>query len=187
MFERYTIDPWFQLFAKQRMAEEAHKNEMLYNCKTVKDGIRKKRKEYLGSDLRLTMFVHENGKPLDKAVEALSSYLGDVTAHFLEEEYDAPDHEELCFGFFYYALQLYAYDQIGCDSFDDLILLAELFENDVELMTIVMERDLNAEIMDEWTDFLTVNDHIPRHFADAVIGGLAVFLGVLTDPTGEAA
>ena len=183
MFEKYTISPWFQLFAKQRIAEREHQYERLNNCQSVKDGILKKRQEYLGSDLELTMFVHENGKPIEKAVIALSSYLGSLTAYFLEKEYEIPDMEDLCYGFFYFALQLYAYDQVGCDSFDDLIQLAELFECDSEVMTIVLERDLPEEIVEDWIQFLTINDYVPLCFKDAVTGAVAVLLGVLKDPT----
>ena len=39
----------------------------------------------------VTMFVHKDGLPDEKAVEKLSGYLGKLTAHFLEEEYNAPD------------------------------------------------------------------------------------------------
>lgn len=187
MFEKYVIEPWFQLFVKQRVAEREHKAERLYNSKSVTFSIRQKRKEYLGSDLGLTMFVHEDGKPLEQAVEALSAYLGNLTAHFLEKDYGRSGYEDLCIGFFYYALQLYAYDQVGDDSFDDLIQLAELFRNDTELLTIVLEQDLSEEIVEEWIDFLSENSEIPRNFPEAAIGAIAVFLGVLKDPTSNVA
>ena len=91
MFEEYFVAPWFQLFVKRKIAEQEHKFENLYDCRSVEEGIQQKRKEYLGSDLGLTMFVHKDGLPDEKAVEKLSGYLGKLTAHFLEEEYNAPD------------------------------------------------------------------------------------------------
>lgn len=187
MFEQYKIEPWFQLFAKQRMAEREHRYDWnRSSSRSVVNAIREKRKEYLGSDLGLTMFVHEDGKPLEKAVEALSGYLGELTAHFLEKEYDYPEQEDLCVGFFYYALQLYAYDKVGTDSFDDLIRLAELFRNDLEIMTIIIEQDLSEDLVFDWEEFLTeqdVEETVPMDFPNAVIGAVAVLLGVLKDPT----
>lgn len=125
------------------------------------------------------MFVHNYGMPDEKAVEKLSGYLGKLTAHFLEEEYNASDMEELCYGFFYYSLQIYAYNKVGADSFDDLIKLVELFENNIGVLTIVFEQDLEEDVIDEWLEFLLDNEYVPRHFTDAVIGALAVLLGVM--------
>lgn len=187
MFEQYKIDPWVQLFAKQRIAEREHRYEMLNCAYSVEKGIQQKRKEYLGSDLGLTMFVHKNGVPLENVVETLSGYLGNLTAHFLENEYNRPDLEDLCIGFFYYSLPLYAYDQVGGDSFDDLIQLTELFMADVETFTVVLKLDLPEEIVDEWMEFLTDNTYVPLNFPEAVTGAVAVFLGVLNDPTGNVA
>ena len=187
MFEQYKIDPWFQLFAKQRIAEREHRFERgLNDSRAVMNGIRQKRKEYLGSDLGLTMFIHEDGKPLENVVEALSGYLGCIAAHFLETDYRYPDMENLCIGFFYYSMQLYAYDRVGGDSFDDLIRLAELFQSDIDVFNTVLEQNLTEEIVDEWMAFLIENDYIPRNFSDAVTGAVAVFLGVLKDPTYDA-
>lgn len=179
MFGQYVIDPWFHLFVKQRIAEKKHKHECLNTYKKVVDGIVEKRKKYLGSDLGLTMFVHKNGKPVDKAVEDLSNYLGKLTARFLKQEYNTWDMEELCFGFFHHSLQLYANNKIGDDSFDDLIKLAELFENDTDVLTIVFEMDLSEHDVDEWLEFLSANDYVPRHFTKAVIGAIATLLGVM--------
>ena len=128
------------------------------------------------------MFVHKNGEPLEKAVEALSSYLGALTSYFLKNDYCCPYQEDICFEFFYYALQLYAYNRVGNDSFDDLIRLAELFQNDVDVLTVVLAEDLPEDIVNEWTGFVTENEYVPRNFPEAVTGAVAVFLGVLKDP-----
>lgn len=133
------------------------------------------------------MFVHEDGQPLEAVVEALSGHLGNLTAYFLENDYHCFEQEELCVGFFYYVLQLYAHNKIGDDSFDDLIQLADLFGKDVEVLTILMEQDLTEDIVNEWKDFVTENECVPRDFLGAVIGAIAVFLGVLNDPTNDAA
>ena len=168
------------MFVKREVAKLEHKFENLYNCRSIGEGIQQKRKEYLGSDLGLTMFVHKNGMPDEKAVQNLSVYLGKLTSYFLDKEYNAPCMEELCIGFFYYSLQIYAHNKVGNDSFDDLIQLAELFENDIVVLTIVFEQDLDQDIIDDWSEFLLDNEYVPRHFTDAVIGALAVLLGVIT-------
>ena len=183
MFGQFKIDPMFQLFLKQKIAEKEHRFEMLNNPSDVMNGIRRKRKEYLGSDLGLTMFVHEDGEPLEDVVKTLSQQLGDITTHFLEKDYNARNIEdymnELCYGFFYYSLQLYAYNKVGDDSIDDLIRLAELFRSDIAIFNIVLEEDLPKEIVDEWMAFTARYDYIPYGFPEAVTGAVSVFLGVL--------
>ena len=60
------------------------------------------------------------------------------------------------------------------------IQLAELFENDIVFLTIVFEQDLDQDIIDDWSEVLLYNEYVPRHFTGAVIGALAVLLGVIT-------
>ena len=116
-------------------------------------------------------------------VETLSRQLGDLTVHFLEKDYNARNIEEylneLCYGFFYYSLQLYAYNKVGKDSIDDLIQLAELFRSDIKIFTIVLEDALAKKIVDRWMAFTARYDYIPRGFPEAVTGAVSVFLGVL--------
>ena len=64
-------------------------------------------------------------------------------------------------------------------SFDDLIKLAELFENDIEVLTNVFEMDLSVNDMNEWLEFMSANDYVPRHFTQAVIGAITTLLGVM--------
>ena len=183
MFGQFKIEPMFQLFLKQKVAKKEHRDEFLFDSRDVTNGIRRKRKEYLGSDLGLTMFVHEDGEPLEDVVETLSRQLGDLTVHFLERDYNARNIEdylnELCYGFFYYSLQLYAYNQVGDDSIDDLIRLAELFRSDITIFNIVLEQDLPKEIVDGWMAFTARYDYIPYGLPEAVTGAISVFLGVL--------
>ena len=187
MFEKYRLDPLLQLFLKKRMAEKEHRFELLNNSRDVMNGLRKKRKEYLGSDLSLTMFVHENGEPLENVVRDLSTHLGKLTDHFLVNDYHRPSMEELCYGFFYFSLQLYAYNKVGCDSFDDLIRLAELFLSEIDVFTIVLETNLSEDIVDEWRKFIAINDYVPFGFPEAVTGAVAVLLGVLKAPNNSVA
>lgn len=178
------ISPWMVLLMQRYKARNRHCYEGLRRPIDVERAIRKKRKEYLGSDLSLEMFVREDERPLEDNVVTLSRYLGKRTAAFLASE-DRPDNEDLCTDFFYHSLQLYAHGAIGDDSVDDLIQLAEVYERNPEVLGIIGDDDLPAEQAQDLRYWLMENDKAPPNFVTATIGALAVFLGVLPDPIGE--
>lgn len=174
------FNPMVLLYLQRHKAKMNQRYAWLRQPKDVEREIRKLRKEFMGSDLSLEMFVRENDQPLEKNVILLSRYLGKYTAAFLAEN-DASDNEELCTDFFYYGLQLYAYGTIGDESVDDLILLAETYARDPEILAIVGDTDLPKELASDWRGWLMENDQAPTNFVTATIGAVSVFLGVLQE------
>lgn len=173
-----TVNPWGELWAYRLVQGHKHRDEGMRNADDVLDGVRRTRQKYLGSDIRLEPFVRQGGRPMEEAVVSLSEWLGERTEAFLDYE----GQYDLCVGFYYYSLQLYAHGRVGGDTVDDLLQLAEVYEKDSEVLCIIAEDNLPAELADETRYFYMENEQTPPNFWRAVLGALAVFLGVIPDP-----
>lgn len=178
----YSISPIVRLAAKRCTAKKVHSLEGLRTPNDITYVLQQKRKEYLGSDLELEVFVRVHEKPLPEAVDLLSQYLGRQTAFYLNARNDLVE-EVMCEEFFYHCLQLYAYGCVGDSSFDDLIRLAEVYAEQPEILAIIADDDLPEAEAKAWKDWLTEHDQAPHGFVPAVIGAVSTLLGVLPDRT----
>lgn len=156
---------------------------------TIQRKIETQRKELIGSDLGLTMFLRKDDAPNEEALDSLKEYLAARTLHFLilsnqQKKYDHEFEEELCEKFFYFCLWMYANNSIGDDSFDDLIKLANLLQKDKLVFEFVLEDSMPADIFREARDWLMNLDgeRIPLEFERAVQGAVCVFTGTIYDP-----
>lgn len=179
--EEYTISPWMQLLVRRLHARKVHRWEWLRHPIDVERAIRKKRKEYLGSDLSIEMFVRDRDGPNEEAIRELGKYLATRTAAFLKEE----GWEEICETFFHYSLYMMASGQIGEECIDDLIQLGDCYEKHPETFAIVGEAYLEDEMLQELQEWVTENEWAPPNFGTAVLGAVAVLMGVLDDPLEE--
>lgn len=185
----YPIDPWTQLWICRLHQRTAHRDDML-TATVLRDRLTELRQGFLGTGIGLTMFVHDfrSHRPNMRSVESLSSYLGKRIAYFLEElkpEYHADDFEDVATTVMYFGLMLYAYNMIGQDKLDDLILWAECYANNPEVMAIIVEDDLPEDLSEECREFVAENEIAPSGFVNAVTAAVAVLTGAIYDPFGE--
>lgn len=85
----------------------------------------------------------------------------------------------------YFGLMLYAYNMIGQDKLDDLILWSECYANNPEVMAIIVEDDLPEDLSEECREFVAENEIAPSGFVDAATAAVAVLTGAIYDPFGE--
>lgn len=185
----YPIDPWTQLWICRLHQRTAHRDDML-TATVLRDRLTELRQGFLGTGMGLTMLVHDYRRqcPNMRAVDSLSHYLGKRTAYFLSElrpEYHADDFEDIATTVMYFGLMLYAYNMIGQDKLDDLILWAECYANNPEVMAIIVEDDLPEDLSDECWEFVSENEVPPGGFVDATTAAVAVMTGALKDPFNE--
>lgn len=171
------ISPAFRLMVQRKRGQMKHGHEHLRSVEDLRQALRDTRKRYLGSDMSLEMLVREKDAPVEHVVVALSRYLAQRASYFLKME-----NEDLVFGFFYYGIQLFAYGAIGDESIDDLIQLAKAYERDPEILAILGEEDLPAELAGRYRDWTLEYDQAPEGLTDSVTAAVAVLLGVMSDP-----
>lgn len=176
--EKYTVSPWMQLLIRRFQERRKHRCEWLHRPIDVDRAIRRKRKEYLGSDLSIEMFVRDTDGPNEGVIKELGEYLAKRTAAFLNAE----GWEECCAYFFHFSLYMMASGQIGEECIDDLIQLAECYERSPEVFAMVGEAYLTEDMLQDLQEWVAENEVAPPNFGTAVLGAVAVLMGVLYDP-----
>lgn len=180
------INPFFLLLLCRHKQRQKH---LFWSAaSTIERKLEKQRRELIGSDLGLTMFLRTKEGPNEEMLNTMTKYLAARTLHFLKLENQKKDdfqfEEELCENFFYFTLWMYANNSIGDDSFDDLIKLANLLQKDRLVFEIVLEDDLPADVFQEARDWLMEIEgaRIPLEFERAVQGAVCIFTGTIYDP-----
>lgn len=175
MVRNVTIDPWFQLIAQNARWKREHPNELIWDATGLDEKLRRIRQEYMGSHTSLETLVRENGKPIESAVCRLAEFLGDQTAAYMGDTSWA----EYMYFFFYYTIQLYAHGQVGGECIDDLIQMSLTHERSPEILAIICENDLSAEMAAGARAWVMENNYAPNGMTKYVTAAVAALLGVV--------
>lgn len=152
----------------------------------VRTQIRERRKRFLGSNISLLDIVAPKYVINDKTIEKLSKYLAVRAGHFWKP--NNVEAEKFCEQFFLLAIYAIAGGEVGNESVDDIIQLAECLVRDIDVFTTVMKNLLPTDMIGMLFEFTEICDGeaLTVHFEDAVLGAVSVFLGVLEDPIPQA-
>lgn len=175
MVKNVKIDPWFQLVAQNARWRREHPYEHIWDAESLEQKLRRIRQEYMGSGISLQALVRENDKPIESAVCRLAEFLGDQTAAHMGD----PSWSDYMFYFFYYTIQLYAHGCVGGECVDDLIQMSLAHEHSPEILAIICEMDLSAEMAAGARDWVMENNHSPNGMTKYVTAAVAALLGVV--------
>lgn len=148
----------------------------------VREELRERRKQLLGSYISLERLIR-NGASLDEnAIEVLSEYLASRTLSLLPKGTFILD--DLCYRFYRLAIYAIGSGDVGNETVDDIIQLAECLVRSQDIFITVTRNLLPPDMIGELFDFVESNDTtiFTSNFEDAVTGAIAVFLGALEDP-----
>ena len=155
----------------------------------IQTELRKRRMSFLGSSLSLASLICKDGEIDEEAETALVVYLTERTL----ASWDKPFIEGGAFCRLFYSLGIRAVTNPGLSNecLDDLIRLATLLTHEPKEVYLAVMKDLLPE---DWHGMLVHfadsfdNEAIRplnASFEDAVLGAVAVFLGVLEDPNAD--
>lgn len=144
--------------------------------------LRQRRKMFLGSSASLRAIVCTDGKICDDRVSELSGFLAARAVALWDEKHD--NAEAFFRQFFVLSINAIAGGEVGDETLDDLIQLAETLVRSKEIFVYVMKDLLPSDLVGELFEF-TDNYGIGFFSAsleDAVLGAIAIYLGALKDP-----
>ena len=148
----------------------------------IRTEIRTRRKHILGSHVSIFPFVCNGDVIDDTRVDELSQFLTEKTVCF----WDKRDSETQAFCYRFYNLAFYALasGNVGDDSIDDVIQLAECLVRSKDIYLTVVRSLLPANMVGELFRFAEEYDDsfFTATFEDAVLGAVAVLVGALADP-----
>lgn len=144
--------------------------------------LREKRKRLIGSYHSLYEMICPQNTPDEKIISDLSDYLSIRTVCFWKA--DLPDKEEFCRRFYELAMYCIASGNIGNESIDDIIKLANCLVRSKDIYMDVVKRLIPTDMISDL--FSLTEGYDPGYFSalfeDAVLAAVSVFLGALTDP-----
>lgn len=162
--------------------EKKIKHSDYLSVSEIRTEIRKRRKHILGSHVSVLQFVCSEGTFDVTRVDELSGFLAERTVLFLGKE----ELEANIFCRRFYTLSFYALasGNVGDESIDDVIQLAECVVRSRDIFTTVLRNLLPEDMISELFHFSEEydNTYLGPNFEDAVLGAIAVLLGVLADP-----
>ena len=150
----------------------------------IRNEIRQRRKHFLGTHISLQALVRTGSSIDEDKIKELSDFLAIRTLPFwalAEEETDAAVFAEQ-----FYELAIYAISSgnVGDESLDDIIQLAECLIRSRDVFVTVMKNLLPSDMI--WKLFVFVESHDASFFSvafeDAVLGAVSVLVGALADP-----
>ena len=148
----------------------------------LRDELRQRRKRMLGSYISLERMLCRGRKLQESAAAELCNYLAERTVLFWNKQ----DPEDFRFSQRFYNLAVYALTsgEVGNESIDDVIQLAECLVRSRDTFITVMKSLLPGDMIGELFDFTDSYDDTfyTANFEDAVMGAVSVFLGTLRDP-----
>ena len=149
---------------------------------SIRKEMRQRRKHLIGSYISLERIVCSNEGFDETAAEELSKYLAERTVCFWTRQ--DPGAWRFCYRYYLLAISALAGGEVGEESVDDIIQLAECLVRSRETYIIVMKDLLPSDMIGELFDFTESYDDafFSAAFEDAVMGAVAVFLGSLSDP-----
>jgi len=152
------------------------------NLHDIRFELRQRRKSFLGSSQSLCEIVCVDGQVDDGRVSKLSTFLAARCLSFWSKKDDRA--ARFCFQFFYLAICSIAGGNVGDESIDDIIQLAEALVRSREVFCIVVKELVPADMVGEMFDLTESYDDsfYTSTFEDAVLGAVSVYLGMLKDP-----
>lgn len=168
------------------LREQLHFQNKSYIYPTVasiRTELRSRRKYIIGSYISVMPLVCEKGSINDSYVDEISHFITSRTTPLWHNK--EQDVEEFCYRFYTLAFYALASKKVGNESIDDVIQLAECLVRSRDTFITVLKNLLPANMISELFNFTEDYDdsYFTPTFEDAVLGGIAVFLGSLTDPT----
>lgn len=159
-----------------------NKTHVFSSVSSIRTEIRARRKHIIGSYISLIPFVCEKGLIIDSYVEELSQFLASKTILLWDKK--EADAEAFCNRFYSLAFYALASGKVGYESIDDVIQLAECLVRSRDTFITVLKNLLPDDMINELFNFIEDYDdsYFTPTFEDAVLGGIALFLGSLTDP-----
>lgn len=154
---------------------------------SVQRELRQRRQALLGSYISARdLFVDENG-PNKEAIQVLSKYLANRTVCFWTNK--PVDAETVCFRFYRLVFHALCSGQLGRECVDDIFQFSDILVRNRRAFLIAMKDLLPVDMVGELFDFMDSTaqpNFFSPYWGDAVLAGISVFLGVLTDPVKEA-
>lgn len=149
---------------------------------SVRTEIRTRRKHILGSYISVRTLICDSKTISDAYVEDLSRFLAGRTIRLWVNK--GADAENFCYRFYVLALYALASGNVGDESIDDIIQLAECLVRSKDIFITVMRNLLPTDMISELFSFVESDECscVTATFEDAVLGAVAVLLGVLADP-----
>lgn len=171
------FDPVVELMAKRLINKRKHRF-WSSNPDMVRNQLKRMRREFLGSDLKMMPFVRNaDGTPNYKNIELLSTYLSQLTEYYLKDKANGSSY-----GFYYYGFMIHANYLVRDEGFDNLLTLAECYEGNPDAYEIVLRDNLPEDMIPEFDTWYDVNRCDTHQFSMSVLGALSVFLGVMPTP-----
>lgn len=170
---------WLPLLFAWHKGKKAHQYENLRTADDVYNGVRQRRKAYLGTWLSLEAVVQPHGRPDYDNINALTQYLSANAEEFRKRSNPEADSLDVFENFFFFGIAMFAHYSIMEECFDDLILLAECFEGSLDVFRFVMEDNLPTDLVQDALDWVDELDKAPFHFSRYVTAAIASLLGAL--------
>lgn len=172
------ISQMISLARLQNKRNEPFSNDLSF----IQIELRQRRKHFLGSYISLQSLVQTDFSIDENKISELSRYLAAKTVPYWKQKGPAAE----AFSFRFYELATYAISsgEVGDESIDDIIQLAECLVRSRNVFIEVMKNLLPADMIGslfELTDSCD-SSYFTVAFQDAVLGAVSVFLGVLADP-----
>lgn len=173
------VTPWARLMMHRMKNWKEPCFAQIKTVNELSEFARTQRKRHLTTGTSL-LFVLNDGEPNppDQVVSWFCSLFARHINDFFEDQ-NAYGWEEFCKKFAYFSVKQIVGGQIGHESFDDLILLAECLAKDKEVFRIVTESNLSPEDYEKAEEWLSETEEIPRGFADSVMAAICALLGVI--------
>ncbi len=154
----------------------------IHSLQELRAELRNRRKAVIGSYIPLSPLLQKEGQLDETAANTLSEYLAQKTGMFWSGA-NQPSPE---FFFRFYNLSVYmvASGNLGNESADDIIQLAECLVRSKEVFITVAKDLFPDDMLSELFEFADQcsDKHLTPVFEDAVLGAISVFLGSLKDP-----
>lgn len=167
---------------KEIMLQKKKKTTDFMTVSALRTEIRERRKHILGSHISLFPFVCNGTEINETYVEELSISLADRTVCFWGKR--TAEATSFCRRFYILAFYALASGEVGDESIDDVIQLAECLVRSRDVFVTVLRSLLPVDMVSELFNFVEAYDdsYFSATFEDAVLGAIAVLLGVLADP-----
>ena len=143
--------------------------------------LRSHRKRLLGTAMSLTKLIGWSEQYNEEKIHELSAYLAARSMCFISRNTEFT--LEFFQDFFWFSIQIIASGNIGKESVDDLIQLADCIVRSVEIYSIVAKDCLNEALHEPFDEWISTMDGPPAaELQDAVLGAICVFVGRIKDP-----
>ena len=153
----------------------------------IQNELRERRKSFLGSYVSLAQMVQKNGVVCEEHVLDLCAYLSSRTMCFWRRTDERSN--DFCLQFYEMAIYAIASGEVGDETIDDVIQLADCLVLSRDVFIVVMKELLQPEMISALFEFLELTEDVSLapDFTHAVLGAVSTFLGALKDPCAQEA